>query len=136
MTPAVQGRTLTTMQAAKAQWIADNLKAGELYTGIILGLNGLPDHHLILLADEAADVTWQKAVAWATKVGGDLPTRREQSLLFANLKSEFQPRWYWSREQRAGLSDCAWLQDFISGGQGSNGMSSPGRARAVRRLEI
>ena len=74
-----------------AQSIAEHLKAGELYAGIILGKDGQPDHHLILLPGEPAKrLSWDRAVKWATKNGGELPTRREQSLLFANLKEEFE----------------------------------------------
>jgi hypothetical protein len=44
--------------------------------------------------------------------GGELPTRQEQSLLYANLKAEFQPDWYWSSEQTHSDSSFAWLQYF------------------------
>jgi len=121
---------------SKAQWLADNLKPGEEYAGLILGKNGEPDHHLILLPGEAEEVTFKQAEAWAKKQGGTLPTRREQSLLFANLKESFQPRWYLSGERHASDSDYAWGQTFDGGGQYYWGTTSQNRARAVRRLEI
>ncbi|HEY0062498.1 MAG TPA: DUF1566 domain-containing protein, partial [Telluria sp.] len=99
----------------KQLWISQNLRAGEVYAGIVLGQDGKPDHHLILLAPEATDVTWAKAKDFAKKAGGELPTRSEQALLYANLKKEFQPRWYWSCEQHAASSDCAWGQGFLNG---------------------
>ena len=122
--------------SAKASFLASVLKAGEHYAGIILGKDGEPDHHLILLPGEADSVTWEKAKEFAAKVGGELPTRREQSLLFANIKEQFQPRWYWSGEQHVSLSDYAWSQYFDNGYQGTSHKGSNYRARAVRRLVI
>lgn len=119
---------------SKAQWIKENIKPGETYAGLILGKNGERDYHLVLLAGEVADVTFAKAGEWAKKVGGELPTRREQSLLFANCKEEFQPRWYWSSERHASYSDYAWCQGFSSGNQSPSDTDDKLRARAVRRL--
>jgi len=132
----ISARKYDVQQPDKAKWIAENLKAGETYAGILLGENGAPDHHLILLSGEASDITWPKAIDWAAKTGGELPTRREQSLLFANAKASFQPRYYWSSEQHASDSDFAWYQDFIYGYQFFIRKSYEGRARAVRRLVI
>ncbi|MCY0854286.1 DUF1566 domain-containing protein [Cupriavidus sp. D39] len=112
------------------------LAAGELYAGLILGKDGAPDHHLILLPDSAEDVTWEQAKEWAAAAGGELPTRREQSLLFANLKEEFESAWYWSGEQYAGPSNYAWLQNFSVGAQYYGRKSYEFRARAVRRLVL
>lgn len=121
---------------SKALWIAENLKPGELYAGIILGKNGTPDHHLILLPGKADDVNFKKAGDWAKSIGGELPTRREQSLLLANLKEEFEPRWYWSSEQYAAYSSVAWGQSFYYGLQDSYRKGNALKARAVRRLVI
>ncbi|MBW7901233.1 MAG: DUF1566 domain-containing protein [Rhodocyclaceae bacterium] len=121
---------------SKAQWIKENLSPGEEYAGLILGKNGEQDYHLILLPGEAEKVTWPKASEWAGKAGGELPTRREQSLLFANLKEHFKAAWYWSCEQLASDAGFAWDQYFLNGGQGDHHESVEGRARAVRRLPI
>ena len=121
---------------SKQQWISENLKPGEIYAGILLGKDGAPDHHMILLPGTAESIKWPDAVEWAKKAGGELPTRREQSLLFANLKEEFEPRWHWSGEQYADYTGYAWHQDFNYGDQTSNRKSYEGRARAVRRLVI
>ncbi|SCU75561.1 conserved hypothetical protein [Cupriavidus necator] len=110
------------------------LAAGELYAGVILGKDGAPDHHLILLPGAAEEVTWEKAKEWAASIGGELPTRREQSLLYANLKEEFEEAWYWSGVQSARYSDYAWGQTFNAGGQDGNRKRNAFRARAVRRL--
>ena len=108
--------------------------AGGIYAGIIRGVDGGPDQHLVLVEGEGVDLSWSAAGAWAESVGGSLPTRAEQALLFANLKDQFKSDWYWSGEQ-AGPSS-AWGQDFLYGYQGSYDRSYEGRARAVRRLPI
>ena len=108
--------------------------AGGIYAGIIRGVAGAPDQHLVLLPGDADNVDWEAAGAFAASVGGELPTRAEQALLFANLKDQFEPRWYWSGEQ-AGPSS-AWHQGFSSGLQDNDYRSYEGGARAVRRLPI
>ncbi len=107
-----------------------------LYVGIMRGDADAPDYHLFLLPGELTDTGWDKAVAWAESVGGALPTRREQALLFANLKGEFEPRYYWSGEQCAADPSNAWCQHFDNGDQTSSRKPYEGRARAVRRLII
>ena len=108
--------------------------AGGTYAGIIRGVAGAPDQHLVLLPGEGVNVKWDDAVIFAQAAGGELPTRAEQALLFANLKDQFEPRWHWSCEQ-AGPS-LAWGQYFGNGDQYDFNRSYEGRARAVRRLEI
>jgi len=121
---------------SKAQFIKENLKKGELLAGLILGKNGDPDYHLVLLPGQAADVNHKDATTWAKKAGGELPTRREQSLLFANLKEEFEQRAYWSSELYEPDSGYAWYQYFFSGYQRYFYRYYGLRARAVRRLFI
>ena len=106
------------------------LKAGEHYAGIILGKDGAPNHHLILLPGAAEDVNWEQAKEWAAKAGGELPTRHEQSLLYANLQEQFEQAWYWSSEQ------LAWMQYFGNSNHNYNHKSGFYRARAVRRIKI
>ena len=110
------------------------LNDGEEYAGIILGKDGTPDHHLILLPGEVEEVNWKDAKEFAAKAGGELPTRREQALLYANLKEQYTDNYYWSGEQHAAYSDCAWYQHFDFGGQGYSSKYIKLRARAVRRL--
>jgi hypothetical protein len=111
------------------------LREGERYAGLILDSNGTPSHHVVLLPG-STESNWDDAVAWALALGGDLPDRCEQSLLRANLKSEFEPGYHWSREQHAGNPDYAWMQGFDGGGQNYDRKSGQYRARAVRRLPI
>ncbi len=111
------------------------LKKGEHYAGVLLQA-GKPVHHLILLPGEKAEVAWTAAQAWAKQRGGELPTRREQALLFANAKEHFQERYYWSGEQLADNGDYAWYQHFGDGLQDYGHKDGSLRARAVRRLVI
>jgi hypothetical protein len=112
------------------------LKPGQRYAGLILKDDGSPSHHLILLPGEVEEVNWTDAKEWAAEAGGELPTRREQSLLFANLKGEFKEAWYWSGEQHQSSPSYAWNQSFSYGSQNNNHQFSEFRARAVSRLFI
>ena len=114
------------------------LREGERYAGIVVDVvdGKLKAHHLILLAEEESSITWTSAVEWAAKVGGDLPTRREQALLYANLKDQFKPEWHWSSERHAAISGSAWCQYFNDGNQYGTHKNGCLRARAVRRLPI
>ena len=114
--------------------IAQALRSGEAYAGIILGKNGAADHHLVLLPGEVDDVTWSAARDWAAGAGGALPNRRELSLLHANLKEMFARVWYWSAEQSEARPQLVWGQNFSSGIQTMYGRQFHGRARAVRRI--
>ena len=120
----------------KAEFLKQILKEGEEYAGIILGKEGQPDYHLILLPGQKEDVTWQVAMGWAASIGGQLPDRRDQSLLYANLKEKFDVRWYWSCEQHATESAWAWIQYFYYGTQYASLKDIDYRARAVRRLVL
>lgn len=111
------------------------LAKGEAYAGFILE-KGVPTHHVVLLPGELERGTWKEAAAWAKKQGGELPSRREGALLFANAHEAFQPRWYWLGEQPAGDEGCAWCQGFSTGNQYWTHVSSYCRARAVRRVPI
>jgi hypothetical protein len=117
-------------------WLQQILSKGERYAGVVIGADGLPTHHLVLMAGSASDVSWPDAKAWAEKTGGELPTRQEQALLFSNLKSEFEQRAYWSSEQHAAYADYAWYRYFLNGYQNYDLKSASLRARAVRRLII
>lgn len=124
----VQARTTLTLAAATIE-----LNLGERYAGVVLDDAGQPSYHLILLAGQAEDVNWTDSMAWARKAGGELPTRREQALLYANAKSEFEAAWYWSGEEHTNGS-YAWDQFFGNGYSSSNAKSCEARARAVRRF--
>jgi hypothetical protein len=112
------------------------LKPGEYYAGIILGKDGEASYHLVLLAESRESISWKDALDWAESIHGELPTRREQSLLFSNLKEQFESEWYWSSEQRATDSSHVWCQHFSGSYQIIYCKTHKLRARAVRRLEL
>jgi len=112
------------------------LSHGEHYAGVILGKEGESSYHLILLPEDKEPGKWKEAMDWAKSIGGELPTRREQSLLFANLKEQLQEAWYWSGVQHASDADSAWGQTFDNGYQYYWNEYYYRRARAVRRLVI
>jgi hypothetical protein len=112
------------------------LNPSEIYAGIILFEDGSPSHHLILLPGDAEEAPHQVQIDWAKSIGGELPTRQELSLLFANCKQHFKADWYWSGELYAPVSGYAWCQTFSNGYQFTSTLYYKLRARAVRRLPI
>jgi len=112
------------------------LADGEIHVATIQ-VAGQAPYHLILLPDHPKDeMTHQAATEWAASVGGDLPTRPEQALLFAHQHEQFDRDWYWSNTLHESGPDFAWCQYFYSGSQGYYGRDGELRARAVRRLPI
>lgn len=110
------------------------LKEGEIYVGAIIGADGY-GHHVILLPEHPKErMTWQEAMDWSKSVGGDLPSRIEQALLFYQKKDEFSEGWYWSNAQHAAYSSYAWYQGFNGGNQCSYHKDYTLHARAVRRV--
>jgi hypothetical protein len=110
---------------------------GSAYAGLSRGEDGQPDAHLVLLPDlPASELNWKDAKAWAHSVGGQLPTRRESALLYAQVfdKVEVDAGWYWTGTQ---CSDgFAWIQSFGDGVQLYYGKKYEARARAVRRFPV
>ncbi len=121
--------------ASSAAILIPALNEGETYIGCIGDAAGNL-HHIILLPGDNDDATWKEQMAWAKSIGGDLPNRIEQAMLFANFRDQFKRIWYWSCETHASDSDCAWLQYFDGGHQTSGHEDYKLRARAVRRLPI
>ena len=119
---------------SKEQFLKENQQKGEIYAGLLLGKDGKPDQHIFLLPGKKEEINWEDAKKWAASIGGELPTRPEQSLLIANLKEEFDPRAYWSSE--ANGDGWAWYQYFLYGRQDITPTDGALRARAVRRLPI
>ncbi|MFK3741048.1 DUF1566 domain-containing protein [Massilia sp. TN1-12] len=124
------------MKTEKDQWLAENMKDGELYAGIVLGTEGSPDYHLVLLPNQATDVNWSAARQWAFMREAALPTRRELALLFANRRDHFDRIWYWADEEHDTRPQLVWGQNFASGIQTVYGKPFRGAACAVRRIEI
>jgi len=110
------------------------LAEGERYIGGIVSADGITTH--IILLPGSTKAPWKKAMSWAAEIGGDLPNRVEQALLFATAKDEFEEFAYWSNTEDSSESGWAWYQNFCYGHQYSDFQTSGLRARAVRRLII
>ena len=104
---------------------------GERYIGAIVDAQGTTTHIILLPGSTKAD--WKSAMKWAASIGGDLPNRVEQALLFATAKDEFKAAAYWSNVSESGW---AWYQYFDIGTQITSLKLNGLRARAVRRLTI
>ena len=111
------------------------LAEGEIYVGAIGDTAG-DVHHIILLPGDNDDATFEAQMDWAKSIGGDLPTRVEQAMLWANHRDQFQKDWYWSNETHHSDSGYAWYQTFNDGRQSYGRKRGELRARAVRRLPI
>lgn len=113
-----------------------HLAEGEIYVGVIGDAHG-NINHVILLPGDNDDATHEAQIEWAKSIGGDLPTRIEQVMLWATHRDQFKKDWYWSNETHHAESGWAWCQDFTGGGLQRFGYRySELRARAVRRLLI
>jgi len=111
------------------------LADGETYVGAIVKADGT-GHRIVLLPGDNNAASWQAQMEWAKSIGGNLPSRIEQAMLFAYHHDAFKPTWYWSNEQRAAYSDYAWYQNFLNGLQIYDSTYGKLRARAVRRVPI
>ncbi|SIR00695.1 DUF1566 domain-containing protein [Pseudacidovorax sp. RU35E] len=110
------------------------LKQGERYAGAVIDDDGQVLHHLMLMAGVATDVGWKQARAWAEAQGGELPTRQEQALLFANCKPHLLGRSHWSCEVHEDDASYAWDCYFDNGIQSYYHQSAALAAVAVRRI--
>ena len=111
------------------------LADGEIYVGAIGDALGNL-YHVILLPGDNNDATHEAQLEWAKSIGGDLPTRIEQAMLWANHRDQFKKNFYWSNETLHTESSWAWYQSFDYGYQDGSSRSNELRARAVRRLPI
>jgi hypothetical protein len=108
---------------------------GGLFAGIARGQGGARDYPLIVLAEEAERASWRAQMDWAKTLDADLPTPREQALLFANVPELFKGEAYWSNTEYAGYEGYAWCQTFDDGTQGYYRKDTKLLARAVRRID-
>ncbi|POR52804.1 hypothetical protein B0G62_104101 [Paraburkholderia eburnea] len=89
------------------------LAEGEIYIGAIGDKNG-DFHHVILLPGDSDDADWKAQMEWAKSIGGDLPNRIEQAMLWANFRDLFKKEIYWSNEVYHRNSGWAWYQNVSS----------------------
>ena len=125
--------------AAQSAVVGANLPAigaawqGGTYVGLSIHENR-PVALVLLSGDE--ELKWTDACSWAEKLGGTLPSRIDQLVLFQNLKAQFKEAAYWSCAPDAGIASYAWYQHFGNGLQNGTLKDLKLRARAVRRLPI
>ncbi|MGB4810991.1 MAG: hypothetical protein WBP13_00705 [Methylophilaceae bacterium] len=112
------------------------LNANEKWLGVVVSANGLKKEHIILLPEDKDEINWQDAMQWAESIGGHLPDRVEQALLFKCLKDEFEEEAYWSCEELTSRTEWAWCQGFDNGYQDYDIKDFKLRARAVRRVSV
>jgi hypothetical protein len=110
------------------------LAEGEIYLCGIVDANG-DVTHTILLPGDNDDASQETQFAWAQSLGGDLPNRIEQAVMFAKFRDRFQRDAYWSNESCDWNASYAWCQDFDSGPQHYGPKSAALRAVAVRRFK-
>lgn len=110
------------------------IKEGERYIGATVSAEGVVTHIILLPGDK--NLNWEKSKEWAESIGGDLPNRIEQAMLYATVPDEFKKDAYWSNTHHASDSDYAWSQNFNYGTQLIYTTDYKLRARAVRRLTI
>jgi hypothetical protein len=115
---------------------------GGIYAGVMLSADRASQYHLILGPEIKGEFDWTASLAACQQCEADghrdfaAPLRKEQRVLFANLQHEFGDHTYWSCEQHASGSACAWCQYFGDGDQDDWHKGGKCRARAVRRLAI
>lgn len=111
------------------------LNDGEIHIAALTDAKG-ELYHLILLPGDNDDATHAAQMEWAKSIGGDLPSRVEQALLWERARDQFKKDWYWSNENHHNESGWAWYQHFLRGNQDCHYKANELRARAVRRLPI
>ena len=89
---------------------------------------------VILLPEQAKNVTWDMAVKWAEANGAQLPTRPMAALIFSNTQDRPQSGWHWTSEEDD--ASYAWGCYFDGGYQLSTRKSFEGSAVAVRLIQI
>ena len=109
------------------------LRTGEIYVGCIGDVAGNL-HHTILLPGDSDEAPWSTQMEWAKSIGGALPNRIEQAMLWANHRDQFQKDWYWSNEQHHFGFEWVWCQNFDDGNQLDHLRYFGFCARAVRRV--
>lgn len=119
--------TLTSLPAIGAEL------EGGIFAGVITQPDGM-HVAVVLLPDRAQDIKWKAAVAWAEKLGAQLPTRPIAALLFANVKKHLVERWHWTSEEYDASS--AWGCSFYDGYQYDCHKSSEGCAVAARLIPL
>lgn len=117
------------------QFIEDNLRDGEGYAGIILGKDGNPSHHLVLLPGMSPNrLDFDEATEWAASAGGILPKWQELAIIVANVR-RVKPYIYWSST----LFNCNSQAGVVSASTGKMSLKSLSHIAfciAIRRIYL
>lgn len=120
--------TITALPAIGADLV------GGTFFGITTGKDGIHYAATLLPAKSEKRLTWKKAMDWAVKQGGMLPSRTVAALLFANLKEPLEPTWHWTSDEDD--ASCAWFCGFGNGLQNNLHKSYEGSGVAVRLIPL
>lgn len=112
-----------------------SINEGEIYITLI-SMPAAEAYHLILLPGDNSGDSQTQQKGWAALIGGSLPSRYEQNILFKYFKHEFKNAPYWSHERVIGKRNWGWFQDFENGAQNYYINVHKLRARAVRRVPV
>lgn len=130
-------KNLGITQPAAPQPVQPAPAEGERYVVTIIRADGTGHHIYRLPLERGKKMKWAKALEYAKEKGAELPDRVEGALLFATREEdEYEPEWYWTREQHAGNDACAWCQTFAGGTQDGYRKDDGYRVVLVRRVAI
>jgi hypothetical protein len=118
------------------------LEQGGIFAGVMRDSEEGAPYAAIVGPEHDDYLNWDDSMSWAASLQIDghadysLPSRQAQARLIDTAPQLFKREAYWSSEQHASGSGCAWFQDFDGGSQNNWHKDSKIRARAVRRLTI
>ena len=101
----------TTISFASLPALGAPLEGG-IFAGVVTCKDGV-HRAVIRLPENGTDLTWKKALTWAKKQGGELPTRPVAAMLFANVKATLPSGWHWTSEEDG--ASYAWYCYFYYG---------------------
>ena len=108
---------------------------GGTYIGLTTAKDG-SNYAVVLRPARTEDLTWQAAMDWAKKQGGELPTRPVAALLYANAKAQLSDGWHWTNETDEDDSSFAWNCNFYHGSQLYHHKSYEASVVAVRLIPL
>lgn len=115
---------------------------GAIYAGIAPAEGDMPQAHLVLwLNTPETRQNYEESISLAKAVNPEtdshLPTRTESALLYAAVRDQIKKdSWYWTSTYYDEDKDSALVQNFYSGFQYYNDLSSGYRALAVSRFAL
>jgi len=123
---------MTALKFAELPALGDPLE-----DGIFAGITTKPDGThcaVVLLPAKGTNLTWKKAMNWAKKLGGELPTRTVAALLVANVEDKLELELHWTADELN--TSYAWACHFYFGTQSSYKNLNELAAVAVRTIVL